>query len=427
MNKNGVIDLKRIIIHSDINHCFAQIEEMKNPSLKEVPMCVGGSEKDRHGIVVARNLKAKEYGVKTAETLRDARRKCPGLIVVPPSYDDYHFYTEKVKDIYREYSDRVESFGLDEAWIDISDSWKLFVDKPLDLPKIIQDRVFNKIGLTVSIGVSWNKIYAKLGSDLVKPSGLVMITEGNYQSVVYPLPVEDILMVGEATKKALNNIGIKTIGELARMPLERAKEYLGKQGTMIWYYANGLDESDVSTVGYSEKPKSISNGTTPPDDINTLEEAKVIMTRLCESVSLRTRNEEMKGCVVSINFRDTELKSTVRQRRIDSYIDVSTDILKVALSLLEENYDFSIPLRSITVGLTGLKNSDAILDQVSIFDAEEVKDAHREAQIDKTIEDLRKRFGFKVIKRANALLNEQTENFNPNASKSVLPNPRNNK
>ncbi|QIK58243.1 DNA polymerase IV [Erysipelothrix sp. HDW6A] len=400
---------------------------MKNPSLKDVPMCVGGSEKGRHGIVVARNLKAKEYGVKTAETLREAKRKCPGIKVVSPSYDDYHFYTEKVKDIYREYSDRVDSFGLDEAWIDISDSWKLFVDKPLDLPKIIQDRVFNEIGLTVSIGVFWNKIYAKLGSDLIKPSGLVMISEGNYESVVFPLPVEDLLMVGEATKKTLNNIGVVTIGDLARMPLDKAKSYLGKQGTMIWYYANGLDESDVSTVGYSEKPKSISNGTTPPDDINTLEEAKVIMTRLCESVALRTRNEELRGCVVSINFRDTELKSTVRQRRIDNYIDVSTDILKIAVELLELNHDFKIPLRRVIVGLSGLKNKDAVIDQITIYDAEEVKAAHREAQIDKTIEDLRKRFGFKVIKRANALLNEQTENFNPNASKSVLPNSRNNK
>ena len=184
--------MDRVIFHADINHCYAQIEEMKFPKLREVPMAVGGHEESRHGIILAKNDLAKKFNIKTGESLRDARRKCKDLLIIPPHYEDYIYYTEQVKEIYREYTDKVESFGLDEAWCDYSESVRLFGDG-LKMASTIQKRVLEEVGLTISIGVSYNKIFAKLGSDMIKPSGLVSITRANFKEVVWPLPVGDLL------------------------------------------------------------------------------------------------------------------------------------------------------------------------------------------------------------------------------------------
>lgn len=419
----------RLILHSDINHCFAQIEELKNSALRDLPMCVGGDEDQRHGIVLARNPLAKSFGVQTAEPLRDARRKCPNLVVVPAGYSDYHLYSKRVKDIYREYSDQVESFGLDEAWIDLTHSWHLFVDKPFDLPKIIQERVLNEIGLTVSIGVSWNKVYAKLGSDFKKPYGLTYITKANYKENILPLPIEDLLMVGYATKTTLNRLGIKTIGDCAHADREFLVQQLGKHGNMLWNYANGFDNSEVALVGYKEPPKSISNGTTPPHDIKSPAQAKLILAPLCESVAMRLRREELKGQVVHLQVRSTELKVTSRQCKIEYPTNASSDILKYAMILLNDLYNFDIPLRSLTIGVTKLKNINELNDmaeQLSLFDDGTRQIETENETMDKTVEMIRHKFGHEKIKRAAALLDESMDNFNPNSLKSVLPNKNNN-
>ena len=199
--------MKRVIVHSDINHCYAQLEEMRDPSLRNIPMAVGGSEEKRHGIILAKNDLAKTYGIKTGESLRQAKAKCPQLLIIHPDYDSYMYYTEKVKDIYRQYTDQVESFGLDEAWMDLTHSQLLFGDG-IELAQKIQDEVYQKLGLTVSMGVSFNKVFAKLASDLFKHKGFALITEDNFQQMVWPLPVEELLMVGSRTKKKLNKMGI---------------------------------------------------------------------------------------------------------------------------------------------------------------------------------------------------------------------------
>lgn len=212
--------MKRVIVHSDINHCYAQIEEMLRPQLRNVPMAVGGSEEKRNGIILAKNDLAKAKGIRTGESLREARRKCPDLLIIHPDYDAYIYYTEKIKDIYRRYTDRVESFGLDEAWIDLTHSQRLFGDG-IDLARRIQDEVFETYGITVSMGVSFNKIFAKLASDLLKHKGFVVVTEDDFKEFIWPLPAEDLLMVGSRTRKKLNEMRIFTIGDLAKASPDR--------------------------------------------------------------------------------------------------------------------------------------------------------------------------------------------------------------
>lgn len=413
------MESNRFIFHIDINHCFAQIEEMLDPSLRDVPMCVGGDESTRSGIVLARNVKAREFGVKTAETLRDAKRKCPRLVVIPPRYKDYIYYATKVKNIFKEYSDKVESFGIDEAWIDITHSYKLF-GKPYDIAKIIQKRVLEEVGLTVSVGVSWNKVFAKLGSDLIKPSGLVYITKMNYKDVVWKLPVEELLYIGYRTKAKLNNMGIHTIGDLAQTDISILRRNFGVKAHEMWNYANGKDDSPVQTVGYVEDPKSVGNGFTPPHDLNNLFETKMLLQHLCDGVASRLHDLGKKGDIIAIAPRDVALKSFTRRKKLSKPTDVSTVILDAAIQLLEEHYDFEMPLRSIAVTVSGLKNAQSIPEQINLFEqytAEEV----RQEKIDKTIDALRKRFGYHVVKRASAVLDETTENLDVKKGNVIFP------
>ncbi|QIK70894.1 DNA polymerase IV [Erysipelothrix sp. HDW6C] len=410
----------RIIFHIDINHCFAQIEEMMNPELRKGPMCVGGDEKKRSGIVLARNLKAREFGIVTAETLRDAFQKCPALRVVPPQYDKYVYYTSLVKDIYREYTDKVESYGLDEAWLDITESAHLF-GKPFDIAYEIQNRVLEEYGLTVSVGVSWNKVFAKLGSDLIKPSGMTIITPYNFKEIVWPQPVDSLLFIGQQTKPKLNAMGIFSIGDLAQTPIEKLEHQFGLKGSEMWRYANGLDASEVDAFGHVDPPKSISNSTTPPHDINTLREAEIILQRLCESVASRMRDEKVRGYVVTVSPRDVNLKSFSRRRKLDHPINLTRDILNVAMTLLSESYDFdALPLRSIGVNVSRLIDEDKVVEQMGLFERSQIED-QKEHTIDTTIDMLRDKFGFHTIKRGSALLNKDIENFDAKRAHSVFP------
>ncbi|WVV21833.1 DNA polymerase IV [Erysipelothrix piscisicarius] len=302
---------QRYILHCDIDYCFAQIEILKNPSLANVPMCVGGDESKRHGIVLARNPLAKAKGVKTAETLKDARRKCPGLVIVPPSYEDYLMISNQVKDIYRTYTDKVESFGIDEAWVDISDSILLF-GKPGDIATEIQKRIKAEVGLTVSIGMSFNKIFAKLGSDFQKPNGLTILMESHMKQMIWPLPVQELLYVGPSTQKSLNQIGIRTIGDLACANENTLHTHLGKMGSLLKAFANGEDSSEVNP--YSDPAKSIGNGMTTPQDLVTIDEVKRVLLVLAESVSSRCRKIEKKGSVLRISIRDHKLETLSRQK-----------------------------------------------------------------------------------------------------------------
>lgn len=411
--------LERFIVHSDINHCFAQIEEMKHPHLKDLPMCVGGSADERNGIVLARNLKAKAYGVATAETLVSARKKCPNLVVVRPVYEDYLYYSNKVKDIYREYTDKVESFGIDEAWFDLTHSSRLFGDLMV-LAKTIQTRVLDEIGLTVSMGISWNKIFAKLGSDMVKPSGFTHISKENYKTLAWSLDVSDLLYVGPSTHKKLMSMGIFTIGDLAKKDPNEIEKRLGKQGPLIWNFANGLDKSHVDGIDHFVPAKSVGNSITTRKDIVSRQDCLIVYRRLVESVSARLRENNQAGYVVSISLRDVTLKIITRQKKLLDPLDVSDEILKVVMELVDKNYDFTIPLRSIGVSLSSLvESSRSETYQLNLFEDNESYMDNR--VIDRTIDHLRDRFGFSSVKRCSVLLDPELTEMNPREEHVIFP------
>ena len=400
---------ERVILHIDINHCYAQIEEMLHPAYRDIAMAVGGSEKERHGIILAKNLKAKPFQISTAEPIRSALKKCPDLLIIPPDMKKYQYYTALVKSIFYEYSDQIEDFGLDEAWVDVSASQSLFGDG-MSIAKEIQDRVLSEYGLTVSIGVSFNKVFAKLASDIKKPSGLIEISKDNYKEVAWNRKVEELLMVGKSTTKKLHELNILTIGDLATTSIKLLDKHFGKTGMMLWNYANGVEHSDVDTSKRERAPKSVSNSWTAPKDIVTYQDARLVLERLSNSVATRMRGKQLIGNVITLSLRDVKLSRCTRQKKLDYYTDISKDMFYEAFLLLLDNYDFSIPLRSIGVAISNLKPA-ADHCQLNLFEDETEKLQNRSVEI--TIENIREKYGFFSIDKASALLDRKLSKVNP--------------
>ncbi|MFR3516986.1 MAG: DNA polymerase IV [Coprobacillus cateniformis] len=411
--------MERWIIHSDINHCYAQIEEMMYPELRNVPMAVGGHEEDRHGIILAKNDLAKKYHIKTGESLRDAFQKCPELLIVPPHYDDYLFYTEEVKRIYREYSDKVESFGLDEAWIDITGTEKLFHKTAMELAEEIQRRVFKELGLTVSMGLSFNKVFAKLGSDLDKKQGLAVITRDNFKDMVFPLPVADILYIGKATSSQLNERNIYTLGDLALSSKEYIKSFLGKNGEMVWLFANGYDTLSVNSS--QQVIKSVGNGITAKHDIHTIEEAKIVLSMLAESVAKRLRQSNKLGSVISIGMRYKDLQGLSRQKRVDTPTNIAQEILDMGMILLRDNWNMAIPLRSLSISVSSLVEKETYAYQMSLFNTANEEDRYEQLHLEEVIQEIKERWGEKSIKYGHSLLDEELSDFSTQLGMDIHP------
>lgn len=409
--------MERIILHSDINHCYAQIEEMKYPALRKIPMAVGGFEEKRHGIILAKNDIAKTYQIKTGESLREAYAKCPDLKIIHPNYEEYIYYTEQVKDIYREYSDRVESFGLDEAWIDVSSSSTVFGDG-YTIAKTIQQRVFQEIGLTISTGISFNKIFAKLGSDMNKHLGLVEITKDNYQEKVWPLPIGDLLYVGRATVKKLQEYHIETIGDLAQLPDGWMMDHFGKVGEILSCFARGEDVSEVALSSYKEPVKSVGNAITAIKDITCFEEAKLVYYVLVESVASRLRDGGLRGKVITISLRNKDLISFTRQKKIAQATNLTNDIMPIVLNLLKTHYSFSIPLRSIGVSISDLEDDNGYA-QLNLFVSEE--EQRKQRRLEETMDLIRSRFGYQKARRCSMALDKDLTGFDPKNEHVIYP------
>lgn len=411
--------MDRWIIHSDINHCYAQIEEMKSPELRKIPMAVGGHEEDRHGIILAKNDLAKEFHIKTGESLREAYRKCPQLLVIPPHYEDYLYYTEEVKNIYCQYSPEVESFGLDEAWIDITGTERLFRKSPIELAKEIQLRVYEELGLTVSMGLSFNKIFAKLGSDMDKKMGFTVITKENYQDLVFPLPVEDLLYVGRATKAKLNACHIKTIGDLAYAPREFLKLLLGKNGEMIWCFANGYDSLEVNPN--EPEAKSVGNGITTKHDVQNMKEARIVLTVLSESVAARLKKMNKMGNVISVGFRYNDLTGIMRQMKIKQPTNLAKEILETAMILLYCNWTMEVPLRSLTISVSSLIKETEYNYQVNLFNNQNEDERRKLHSLECAIQYIREKWGEGSIRYCNTLLDTQLSDFSTQLGINIHP------
>lgn len=387
----------RVILHSDLNYFYAQVECKRNPQLKRFPIAVAGKEKLRHGVVLAKNPLAKQYGITTGETLHSARLKCPSLVVVPPHFSDYVRVAHAVRKIYYDYTHQVEPFGLDEAWLDVTGSLDCLHMKPYEVAQDIARRIKEELGLTVSIGISWNKIFAKFGSDYKKPDAITQITRNNYTKLVWDAPVQDLLYVGRKTKKKLYKRGITTIGELARTPKEELRQVLGKPGLTLSAFARGEDASPVHALNplhndSARKVKSFGNGTTFPRDIVDDKTAQAVLWALAESVAHRLRAAGVRGKTVSVAWRDSAtLKSQSHQGRLPLPTQSTHEIACFAWELLHEAKVFSAEhaVRSLHVTVSGLVSAKQ--EQGVLF--EPYKQHQKYERLDGAIDNLRSRFG----------------------------------
>ena len=363
---------------------------MLNPEYRDVPMAVCGSTEDRHGIVLAKNELAKKFGIKTAETVYSAKKKCPSLVIASPHYDKYAEYSKRVNEIYAKYTDMIEPFGIDESWLDVTASERLF-GSGRDIAEMIRRDVKESLGITVSVGVSFNKIFAKLGSDYKKPDAVTVIDRASYKRIVYPLPVGDMIYIGKRTEEVLASMGIRTIGDLATSSAELLAMRLGKSGEMIHRYASGEDDNPV--VSEETDAKSIGNGFTFKHNLVTLEECRVGIEFLTEEIGHRLRAADMKCRVVQLTIKDEYLRSIQRQRAISPSTDISREIASVAYAILLSEWKDGKPIRMLTVTVSNLIRNDMSSEQIDIFapcdDAAREKSKKREETVDK----IRQKYG----------------------------------
>ena len=401
---------RRVIFHSDMNAFYASAEQAERPELRGVPLVVGGHEERRHGIVLAKSAQAKAAGIVTGEALWSAREKCPGLVVVPPRYNVYQKYSRLARRIYYQYTDLVEPFGLDEAWLDLTGALALSSRSALDVAREISQRVKDELGCTVSIGVSWNKIFAKFGSDYEKPDAITAVTPENYRGLVWPAPADELLYVGGATRAKLHSSGIDTVGDLACASPELLRRRLGKVGGILRTFARGEDATPVKPYDAARNEvdrvvKSFGNGLTAPHDIACEADARALVWLLAESVAQRLREARFRASTVSIGVRDArDLTSYGRQTTLPRATNVTGQIARTAWELLAgcEPLDEDHPLRGLHVRASNLEPADAPQQLDLGFDARR----RMLEDLDETVDELRRRFGNTCIQRGAELLDE---------------------
>ncbi len=380
--------MTRTILHSDMNNCYASIERKLNPSLVGKRLVVCGSVEDRHSIVLAKSYEAKAFGVKTGDSLFEAKMKCPGLVAVKPHYDEYFKFSKLAHKIYYSYTNQVEPFGLDECWLDVTGSEKLFGSGET-IAHEIKERIKKELGITVSIGVSYNKIFAKLGSDLKKPDAVTVISKNDFKEIVWPLSTDAIIGIGSKTKKKLMYMNINTLGELAKADANLLKRKLGIRGLYLWHYANGYDTSEVCDYYHRDKIKSISRGVTTKADLNSYDEVKKIFEELAIEVSKKLIEEDLKAGGVRITIRDKNL-SYVSFQKIFSETSISALRLNdKAMELFKERYDFKEAIRSLTISAINLTRNTKT-EQLSLFAPKKVI---KDDRLEKVFNEIREKFG----------------------------------
>ena len=409
--------MERRILHADFNGFYASVACLLDPALRGKPVAVAGDPAARHGIILAKNETAKRFGVKTGEAIWQARRKCPALVTVKPDFPAYQRFSRLGREIYAEYSDRVEAFGLDENWIDVTAITNDFTDARR-IADEIRLRVREELGITVSIGVAPNKVFAKLGSDMKKPDAVTLITPQNYREKVWPLPASDLLYIGRATAEKLRRMGVDTIGELAAMPASLLRSHFGKVGLMLHDFANGRDSVPVERMDAQREAKSIGNGVTTPRDLTCEQDVYLTITMLCESVAARLRANGQRARTVHLSVRDAGLFSFTRQAKLEKPSNLTMELATLAMALFRANYHWQTPVRSLSVGTSELigPNTPA---QLSLFSDEAARD--RLARAEAAVDDIRRRFGYHSIGRAIFLTDTDIGGLNPREENTIHP------
>ena len=407
----------RTVLHIDMNNFYASVECLYRPDIRHLPVAVAGDPMNRHGIILAKNMLAKKLGVKTGEAIWEAKLKAPNLVTVPPDFRKYLKFSRLARQILYDYTDQIEPFGIDENWIDVTGS-KLLCGDGSAIANSIRTRIKEELGITASIGVSFNKIFAKLGSDMKKPDAVTVIPHDRFKDIVWQLPVSELLYVGRSTQRKLNSRGIITIGDLANYPVEYLVSTLGKWGEILSLFANGNDTAPVRKLNESSSVKSIGNGTTCPRDLINNQDVKLVFTVLSESVAARLRDYGLKCTGVQIHLRDNKLCSITRQKKIKKPSYLSTDILDAAMELLINCYNWQNPLRSVGVRAIDLVTEHSYME-LSLFDDNDK--VIEEENLAHTLDSLRKRFGQDSILRASCLLDSSLTGFNPKEDHTIHP------
>jgi DNA polymerase-4 len=400
--------MDRTILHCDLNGFYASVECLYWPDLKDVPMAVSGNVQNRRGIILAKNEPAKGYGIITAETVWQAKRKCPGLVLVPPHHERYSKYSKIVNKIYERFTDMVEPFGIDESWLDVTGSLHLF-GSGRELADLIRETVKKETGLTISVGVSWNKVFSKLGSDYKKPDATTIISKDNYKDIVYPLPVSRLLYAGKAAAEALSKLGITSIGQLAVYDKKVITGLLGKAGAMLHDYANGIDESPVRFADEEREAKSIGSGMTFKRDLVGIEDINAGVLALSDTVASRMRKNGLKCCTVQVQIRDPQFKTISRQKKLFKATCLCRDIGSAAIEIIKSCWSMDAPIRMLTI--TGLNLiTDADSGQLSFFEEENGK----QEKIERALDGIRCKYGKGAISLGASINNDIGINVNKN-------------
>lgn len=376
----------RAILHSDANCFYASVETVLNPEFRGKAIAVCGSPEERHGIVLAKSEKAKRAGVKTGMANWQAKQCCRDLIIVPPQYDYYLKFSKLLHGIYRRYTDQVEPFGMDECWLDVTYS----PGDPMEIAEEIRQAVKDELGLTVSIGVSFNKVFAKLGSDYKKPDAITQISKEHFKEIVWPLPCSDLLYCGNATTAKLGSMGVRTIGGIASLPVEVMQRKFGKNGVALWKYANGLDDSRVAHQDYTAPAKSVGHGITCVADLENMDEARKVIFALSLDIGYKLRYMNLRATGVQLYVRNSELSFCSWQKRLDMATQDEGTIALAAYSLLEEKYSWRNPIRSITVTAIQLDSSQNPTQLSMLLDYERLV---RREKLNESIDTIRDRYG----------------------------------
>ena len=391
----------RVILHCDLNCFFASVELLSYPALREVPVAVCGDPESRHGIILAKNEAAKRLGVKTAETIWQAKQKAPHLITLPPHHDLYRKYSRKVNEIYGQYTDLVEPFGIDESWLDITGSMHLFGGDGRAIADQLRKRLREELGLTISVGVSFNKIFAKLGSDYKKPDATTVIDRDNWQDIVWPLPVGDLLGVGRSSQKLLRQYGVETIGQLAAFPRETLETLMGKHGAQLHDYANALEHSPVRPQHEQEPVKSVGNGTTFPTNLTRWEQVRSGLSLLADSVAGRLRRYGMYCGGVALTIRYADFRQFSRQTRLEGSTHLQKDIYRAALELARQAWHAPEPIRALTVTALYLTEERDSYQQLDLLAGDAAKRDEKQERLEQAMDAIRGKYGKEAISFGN--------------------------
>ena len=389
--------MDRIIFHCDCNSFFASCEELLDPSLKDVPMAVTGDPECRHGVILAKNQKAKKYGIVTGEPVVYAKRKCPSLVCTLSHHDMYRDICEKINNIYVEYTDLVEKASIDESYLDVTNTLHLFGNDPKVLADSIRERIKSEIGITISVGVSFCKTIAKFGSDYKKPDATTVIMREDMEKIFWPSDISELFLAGKKTTEKLRSLGINTIGDLAATDREKISDIFGKQGISLWDNANGNDNSPVSYYYEKQEVKSVGNSMTFRRDLKGFDDIKWGIAFLSDSVACRLRKDNKKCTVVQVAIKDTDFRVMQRQTTLKRATNLQKELSETAMSLIKGNWSPTQPVRLLSVTAAGLINEDEDVPQLSLFETAD-RGHEKQEKIENTLDDIRKKFGNSAIK-----------------------------